>query len=211
MHSGRVWDDSPWPVAGSLHPAWLYLPVSHPLGPRGSLGQPSRGQGTWQEALPKMFCEPGSQKASSTFLGSDSCHLAHSDSDGAAAQVGDRAPSEQDPAPRQAPRPLRVPGGGRLVIGRHAGATPGLPQGTDADRQDPGPHGQRALGVHRAQEEVGVPGQSQAGVPGRASWTLLSGLGQGGLAIFKGKVSENGSKRFMNRKAVQTAGGFDPA
>lgn len=28
-------------------------------------------------------------------------------------------------------------------------------RGADADRQDPGPHGQRALCVHRAQEEVG--------------------------------------------------------
>lgn len=78
------------------------------------------------------------------------------DSDGAAAQVGDRASPQQDPAPRQAPRALRVPGGGRPVLGGHAGAAPRVPSGTDADRQDPGSHGQRALRVHRAQEEVGA-------------------------------------------------------
>lgn len=77
------------------------------------------------------------------------------DPDSTAAQVGDRAPSEQDPAPRQAPRALRVPGARRAVVGRHAGAAPRVPQGADADRQDPGPHGQCALCVHRAQEEVG--------------------------------------------------------
>ena len=88
------------------------------------------------------------------------------DPDGAAAQVRDRAPPQQDPAARQAPRALRVPGAGRAVVGRHAGAAPRVPQGADADRQDPGPHGQRALRVHRAQEEVGVRPRGRPTLPG---------------------------------------------
>lgn len=132
-----------------------------PFGASLEPGTAVQGQRRRQKGLPQMLSGPASQRPSSTVAFVWFPHLAPSDSDGAAAQVGDRAPSEQDPAPCQAPRPLRVPGGGRPVVGGHAGATPGVPQGADADRQDPGPDGQRALGVHRAQEEVG-PQQAAA-------------------------------------------------
>ena len=106
------------------------------------------------------------------------------DPDGAAAQVRDRAPPQQDPAARQAPRALRVPGAGRAVVGRHAGAAPRVPQGADADRQDPGPHGQRALRVHRAQEEVGVRPRGRPTPPGgkAASTPVTPGLAIPGLS-----------------------------
>lgn len=129
-----------------------------------------------RKAFPKMLSSRGWQEPSGTFHVTHFSPLGHADPDGPAAQVRDRAPSEQDPAPRQAPWPLRVPGGGRPVLRRHARAAPRIPQGADADRQDPGPHGQRALSVHRAQEEVGVRrggGGTPQGLPVEAPLALL--------------------------------------
>lgn len=42
--------------------------------------------------------------------------------------------------------------------------------------------------------------------PGQAGLPLPSGLRSEGLSVFKGKVSENESKRFIHRKAVQATG-----
>lgn len=121
-----------------------------------------RGQGASPEALPQMQAAPAGVAEPRGPIPSR-VPLPPADPDGAAPQVGDRAPPQQDPTARQAPRPLRLPGAGRAVVGRHARAPPRVPPRADADRQDPGPHGQRALHVHRAPEEVGAPGQRPGG------------------------------------------------
>lgn len=150
------------------------------------------GQGASPEALPQMQAAPAGVAEPRGPIPSR-VPLPPADPDGAAPQVGDRAPPQQDPTARQAPRPLRLPGAGRAVIGRHARAPPRVPPRADADRQDPGPHGQRALRVHRAPEEVGAPGQR----PGGPAVTAGAGGVQGG-----GGASENEPKRFLHRQAV---------
>lgn len=66
---------TPQRVRGSGPRAWQVLcapcgcacPIT-PFGASWGLGQTSRGQGTWQEGVPQMLSEPGSQDPSSTFL-----------------------------------------------------------------------------------------------------------------------------------------------
>lgn len=124
------------------------VPVT-PSGPRGRLGQPGAGGGESQEGLPAAF-SAWSQRPSERSV----CLVSQ-------IQTALRHKSEiehhRNKIRLRAKRRghYEFPVLDELSSGDTRERHRVLPQGADADRQDPGPHGQRALCVHRAQEEVG--------------------------------------------------------